>query len=174
MSSAVGSSTEASCCVARKMRRSPFSASSSARTLDSRPTTNGAIMCGKMTISRMGIIGSLRCAPSSGSRVSLVFMLISPPDLDAPHAARMRMLGLEEIVRAECVGNARRLPRFVRVMQTGECAKGNGQPTGCPCLCPVIAWDQPAFSNMTGIEISRLRTICSVMIRSLTFLLPGT
>ena len=32
-------------------------ASSSARTLDSRPTTNGVIMYGKMTTSRMGIIG---------------------------------------------------------------------------------------------------------------------
>ena len=36
---------------------SPASASSSARTLDSRPTTNGVIMYGKMTTSRMGIIG---------------------------------------------------------------------------------------------------------------------
>ncbi len=34
------------------------SASSRARTLDSRPTTNGVIMYGKMTTSRMGIIGS--------------------------------------------------------------------------------------------------------------------
>src|SRR5579871_4613198 len=32
-------------------------ASSRARTLDSRPTTNGVIMYGKMTTSRMGIIG---------------------------------------------------------------------------------------------------------------------
>ena len=32
-------------------------ASSNARTLDSRPTTNGVIMYGKMTTSRMGIIG---------------------------------------------------------------------------------------------------------------------
>ena len=56
----VGSSTDASCWVARKILRSPFSASSSARTLDSRPTTKGVIMCGKITMSRMGIIGSLR------------------------------------------------------------------------------------------------------------------
>ena len=48
----------ASCCVARKIRLSRASASSSARTLDSRPTTNGVIMNGKMTTSRMGIIGS--------------------------------------------------------------------------------------------------------------------
>src|SRR6516165_630840 len=48
---------EASCCVARKIFLSPAIASSSARTLDSRPTTNGVIMYGKMTTSRMGIIG---------------------------------------------------------------------------------------------------------------------
>src|SRR6187402_884470 len=80
MSSALGSSTEASCCVARKILRSPLSASSSARTLDSLPTTNGVIMCGKITMSRMGIMGSLRFSPckifSSG------FVIVSP--LDAP------------------------------------------------------------------------------------------
>ena len=48
----------ASCWVARKIFLSPASASSSARTLDSRPTTNGVIMYGKMTTSRMGIMGS--------------------------------------------------------------------------------------------------------------------
>ena len=48
---------EASCWVARKIFLSPAMASSSARTLDSRPTTNGVIMYGKMTTSRMGIIG---------------------------------------------------------------------------------------------------------------------
>src|SRR5260370_9195378 len=48
---------EASCWVARKIFLSPVMASSSARTLDSRPTTNGVIMYGKMTTSRMGIIG---------------------------------------------------------------------------------------------------------------------
>ncbi len=36
-----------------------------ARTLDSRPTTNGVIMCGKMTTSRMGIIGSRRVSDFS-------------------------------------------------------------------------------------------------------------
>src|SRR5205823_284144 len=50
----------ASCWVARKIFLSAASASSSARTLDSRPTTNGVIMKGKMTTSRMGIIGNLR------------------------------------------------------------------------------------------------------------------
>ena len=53
----LGSSIEASCWVARKIFLSPASASSSARTLDSRPTTKGVIMYGKMTTSRMGIIG---------------------------------------------------------------------------------------------------------------------
>src|SRR5712692_9639141 len=55
----------ASCCVARKIFLSPASASSSARTLDSHPTTNGVIMCGKMTTSRMGIIGSRRVSDFS-------------------------------------------------------------------------------------------------------------
>src|SRR6478609_1987824 len=50
----------ASCCVARKILRSEARASSRARTLDSRPTINGVIINGKMTTSRMGIIGSLR------------------------------------------------------------------------------------------------------------------
>src|SRR5512146_778229 len=49
---------DASCCVARKIFLSAASASSRARTLDSRPTTNGVIMRGKMTTSRMGIMGS--------------------------------------------------------------------------------------------------------------------
>src|ERR1700739_146195 len=49
---------DASCWVARKIFLSAASASSSARTLDSRPTTNGVIMKGKMTTSRMGIMGS--------------------------------------------------------------------------------------------------------------------
>src|SRR5580698_4838220 len=48
---------DASCCVARKIFLSPAMASSSARTLDSRPTTNGVIMKGKITTSRIGIIG---------------------------------------------------------------------------------------------------------------------
>src|SRR5579863_8530870 len=60
ISSGRGSSTLASCCVARKIFLSPARASSRARTLDSRPTTNGVIMCGKMTTSRMGIMGKRR------------------------------------------------------------------------------------------------------------------
>src|ERR1700716_1356507 len=58
ISPALGSSMLASCCVARNIFLSLARASSSARTLDSRPTTNGVIMYGKMTTSRMGIIGS--------------------------------------------------------------------------------------------------------------------
>src|ERR1700691_1627094 len=54
----LGSSIEASCWVARKIFLSAASASSNARTLDSRPTTKGVIMKGKMTTSRMGIMGS--------------------------------------------------------------------------------------------------------------------
>src|SRR5216684_3866701 len=58
MSPALGSSIEASCWVARNIFLSLARASSSARTLDSRPTTNGVIMYGKMTTSRMGIMGN--------------------------------------------------------------------------------------------------------------------
>ena len=53
-------------------------ASSSARTLDSRPTTNGVIMYGKMTTSRMGIIGR-RCVSDFSFEVSIV---LSPGDDD--------------------------------------------------------------------------------------------
>src|SRR5258708_17901648 len=62
----------ASCCVARKIFRSEARASSRARTLDSRPTINGVIMYGKMTTSRMGIIGSLRVSNFSLFWVTLV------------------------------------------------------------------------------------------------------
>ena len=41
-----------------KIFLSPASASSNARTLDSRPTTKGVIIYGKMTTSRIGIMGS--------------------------------------------------------------------------------------------------------------------
>src|ERR1700722_15321691 len=54
----LGSSVEASCCVARKIFLSPAIASSSARTLASRRTTKGVIMYGKMTTSLIGIMGS--------------------------------------------------------------------------------------------------------------------
>src|SRR6476659_10139314 len=63
----------ASCWVARKILRSEARASSRARTLDSRPTINGVIIYGKMTTSRMGIIGSLRV-----SNFSLIWVTDSP------------------------------------------------------------------------------------------------
>src|ERR1700685_2878738 len=72
---------EASCWVARKIFLSLAKASSRARTLDSRPTTNGVIMYGKMTTSRMGIIGSFLL-----SNFSLGFdKLWSPVKLRVPH-----------------------------------------------------------------------------------------
>src|SRR5271157_3563226 len=63
---------EASCWLARKIFLSPAMASSNARTLDSRPTTNGVIMYGKMTTSRMGIIGR-RFVSDFSFEVSIVF-----------------------------------------------------------------------------------------------------
>src|ERR1700731_5463764 len=64
---------EASCWVARKIFLSAANASSKARTLDSRPTTNGVIMKGKMTTSRMGIMGSFLV-----SNFSLAVVTLSP------------------------------------------------------------------------------------------------
>src|SRR5579862_9012549 len=49
---------DASCCVTKKIFLSLASASSSARTDASRPTMNGCIISGKMTISRTGIMGT--------------------------------------------------------------------------------------------------------------------
>src|SRR5205809_7776055 len=57
MSSGRGSSIEASCCAARKIRLSFSSACSSARVDDGRPITNGIILCGKTTTSRSGTMG---------------------------------------------------------------------------------------------------------------------
>src|SRR2546422_215587 len=68
----LGSSMEASCCVARKIFLSPAMASSRARTLDSRPTTNGVIIYGKMTTSRMGIIGK-RLVSDFSFEVSMIY-----------------------------------------------------------------------------------------------------
>src|SRR5258708_14365620 len=58
ISSGLGSSSEAACCVERRLFCPPASASSSARTLASRPTINGVIWCGKITMPRTGIIGT--------------------------------------------------------------------------------------------------------------------
>src|SRR5208282_3756279 len=49
---------EASCWVERKIFLSPARASSRARTLASRPTMKGVICCGKITMSRTGIMGT--------------------------------------------------------------------------------------------------------------------
>src|SRR5262245_21723024 len=59
MSAGCGSSTEASCCAARKIFLSVASACSSARVDDGRPITNGIIMWGKTTTSRSGTTGSV-------------------------------------------------------------------------------------------------------------------
>src|SRR3989442_8297974 len=56
MSSGRGSSIDASCCAARKMRLSFSSACSSARVELGRPITNGIIIWGKTTTSRSGTI----------------------------------------------------------------------------------------------------------------------
>src|ERR1700688_1377498 len=58
ISSGLGSSTEASCWVARKIFLSVARASSRARRELSRPTMNGFIIWGKMTRSRTGIMGT--------------------------------------------------------------------------------------------------------------------
>src|SRR4051794_10503854 len=73
----LGSSVEASCWVARKIFLSPANASSRARTLDSRPTTNGVIMYGKMTTSRMGIIGN-RLVSGFSLEVSMSVVMQEP------------------------------------------------------------------------------------------------
>src|SRR5215471_946219 len=64
MSSGCGSSTDASCWAARKMRLSFINACSSARVELGRPITNGIIMCGKTTTSRNGTMGRVRTLPT--------------------------------------------------------------------------------------------------------------
>src|ERR1700692_1843852 len=73
MSSGRGSSTEASCCAARKIRLSLRSACSSARVDEGRPMTNGIIMCGKTTTSRKGTIGSVSYTSSGVSNLACLF-----------------------------------------------------------------------------------------------------
>ena len=70
ISPGLGLSMVASCWVARKIRLSPRSAASRALTEDSRPMTNGTIMNGKITTSRIGTMGSRVC-----SYLSLVLIL---------------------------------------------------------------------------------------------------
>src|SRR5581483_5388797 len=105
----------ASCWVARKIFLSAARASSSARTLDSRPTTKGVIMCGKMTTSRIGIMGSFLL-----SNFSLAWLTGSPkscvlPDSNCRFPARSRRanftagrLGLTNLTGVQGL----RLPRF--------------------------------------------------------------
>src|SRR5438552_17599533 len=70
MSSGRGSSTDASCCAARKMRLSLSSPCSSARVDEGRPMTNGIIMCGKTTTSRRGTIGRVSYTSSGVSKLA--------------------------------------------------------------------------------------------------------
>src|SRR5579864_3972033 len=99
---------EASCCVARKIFLSAARASSRARTLDSRPTTNGVIMKGKMTTSRMGIIGSFLV-----SNFSLDVVTKSP--LGVPMCARTyKLLPLASFFHHGGKGSAALLHHFPR------------------------------------------------------------
>src|SRR5215471_8232472 len=93
MSPGLGSSMEASCWVARKIFLSPAIASSNARTLDSRPTTNGVIMYGKMTTSRIGIIGNRRVSDFSLEAIMFGWDLAALfPDATFDRAARQGYL----------------------------------------------------------------------------------
>src|SRR5438270_7543150 len=78
----------ASCWVARKIFLSAASAASRARTLDSRPTTNGVIIKGKMTTSRMGIIGSFLL-----SNFSLAVVTRAPNPTGASHFINLPLPG---------------------------------------------------------------------------------
>src|SRR6516225_10196924 len=93
----LGSSMLASCWVARKIFLSLARASSNARTLDSRPTTNGVIMYGKMTTSRMGIMGSFLV--SNFSRWVTNNRLITPGRKAAPRW-RVRNWLCNQVLRA--------------------------------------------------------------------------
>src|SRR5450759_2808262 len=87
MSPAAGSSIFGSFWAERKIRFSGvWSARSRARIELSRPTTKGAIMCGKTTMSRSGTSGS-------SSRVSVIFLAGFPEDRDRFGAILDRLLG---------------------------------------------------------------------------------
>ena len=90
ISSGPGLSRVASCCAERKMRLPRASACSSARIELFRPTTNGIIMCGNTTRSRIGTIG----------RFSIEIGLVTP-----------------EHVLAPAVGGARPRPRWRRLLR---------------------------------------------------------
>ena len=80
MSPAAGSSIFGSRCAARKIRLSGVSrAASSAAIDDARPTTKGAIIRGKTTMSRSGTSGRRRVAGRSGGvagEVIRVYLLV--------------------------------------------------------------------------------------------------
>src|SRR3954466_1949508 len=82
MSLGCGSSIDASCCAARKMRLSLPSACSSARVEDGRPMTNGIIMWGKTTTSRRGTIGRV-------SYSSMVNECLMPNDENPLRSSRL-------------------------------------------------------------------------------------
>src|SRR4051812_21786417 len=70
MSSGRGSSTDASCCAARKIFLSFSSACSSARVDEGLPMTKGIIMCGKTTTSRSGTIGRVSYTSNEDSKLT--------------------------------------------------------------------------------------------------------
>src|SRR5579872_549032 len=88
----------ASCWVARKIFLSAARASSRARTLDSRPTTNGVIIWGKMTTSRMGIMGSFLV-----SNFSLGVVTKTPKTSVKPRAASYEQLIWYQVARCSAL-----------------------------------------------------------------------
>src|SRR6476646_7486654 len=100
---------EASCCVARKIFLSAAKASSRACTLDSRPTTNGVIMNGKMTTSRMGIIGSFLVSNFSLDVVteSPWKILLQKALSSTPSAVGARLKNYEQLGSSASSGQAR-------------------------------------------------------------------
>src|SRR5713226_8670696 len=85
------------------MRFSPASASSRARTEASRPTMNGTICCGNMTISRTGIMGTrLSSIFSRLNMVTLKILQVPGPDLlENLDVAAVRRGRLDVSVEAE-------------------------------------------------------------------------
>src|SRR6185436_14026147 len=113
--------------------------------LDSRPTTNGVIMCGKMTTSRMGIIGSLRVSNFSLDVVT-----------NAPKAASgVWHLGLSLVYQGQ----------QVRMYTRTKLRAGHG-PTQPPRSTEFLS-HYPAFSIMVS-ETLRFSTISRVTSNSFT------
>src|SRR5689334_16032551 len=103
----------ASCWVAKKILLSAASASSKARTLDSRPTTNGVIMYGKITTSRMGIIGSFFVSNFSFGVVTLApksyfernSCTVTSPQADAPQYTERRGVRVSLLIPFSILSN---------------------------------------------------------------------